>query len=343
MTSKTSKSYEVFKNGSTWLKADFHLHTNGDKEFKYSDNEDYFVSNYIAALKTAGVQLGVITNHNKFDLSGFKALRKNGLKNEIFLLPGIELSVKDGKYGIHVLIVFSDEWFQNPANNDYINSFLAVTFAGQNNFENENGRSNHDLLDTIRELDKFEKDYFLIFAHVEEKNGLWGGLGGGRIQELEKHENFRRRNLGFQKVRTHQVADKVCKTKVQRWFNDSYPAELEGSDCKSIESINQGAECYLKIGDYTFEAVKFALLDHHNRLSKSPQQHTHSHIRSISFEGGILDGKSLELSSELNSLIGIRGSGKSSVLESIRYVLNIPFQDKSEDKEYKNRLVAHTP
>ena len=43
-------------------------------------------------------------------------------------------------------------------------------------------------------------------------------------------------------------------------------------------------------------------------------------------------------SRELNTLIGIRGSGKSSVLEVVRYVLDLPAQ---MDKEYKESLVKN--
>jgi predicted metal-dependent phosphoesterase TrpH len=39
-------------------------------------------------------------------------LRKAAKKAEILLLPGVELSVGDGKNAIHTLIVFSDEWIQ---------------------------------------------------------------------------------------------------------------------------------------------------------------------------------------------------------------------------------------
>ena len=36
----------------------------------------------------------MITNHNKFDLEEFKALRKAARKVGIGLLPGVELSIK---------------------------------------------------------------------------------------------------------------------------------------------------------------------------------------------------------------------------------------------------------
>ena len=46
-----AKSPELFKYGSTWIRADFHLHTNADKEFTYSNDEDYYFSSYVKALE----------------------------------------------------------------------------------------------------------------------------------------------------------------------------------------------------------------------------------------------------------------------------------------------------
>lgn len=337
-----SKTYEIFKNGSAWVRADLHLHTNADKEFKYDGEENEFINAYVQQMREAGISIGAITNHNKFDLGEFKALRAKARKEENFLLPGIELSVKDGSGGLHTLVIFSDEWVINQENKDYINSFLSVAFAGQSNYENENARSNHDLLETIRELDKFTKEYFLIFAHVETDNGLWGGLSGGRIQELGKNDLFKQRTMAFQKVTTHDVPDRVCRTKVQKLLGEWYPAEVEGSDCKAVDQIGQGKSSYLKVGSFTFEAVKYALRDFQNRISEEIKTYKHSYIRSISFEGGVLKGETVHFSPELNTLIGIRGSGKSSILEAIRYVLDIPFGEKASDIEYKKDLIAHT-
>lgn len=91
-----------FANGSTWLRADFHLHTKTDKEFTYSGDENSFVAAYIDGLKKAGIGLGVICNHNKFNADEFKALRKKAKKEGIGLLPGTELSVNDGANGVHI-------------------------------------------------------------------------------------------------------------------------------------------------------------------------------------------------------------------------------------------------
>ena len=52
--------------------------------------------------------------------------------------------------------------------------------------------------------------------------------------------------------------------------------------------------------------------------------------------------KKADFSPELNTLIGIRGSGKSSILEAIRYALDIPRGEKVVDTKYKDELIKHT-
>lgn len=330
-----SEAINFFSHGSRWVRADFHLHTRRDREFKDDGDEKDFVARYVAALKQADIHVGVITNHNKFDLEEFKSLRKSAKKESICLMPGVELSIKDGRNGIHTLVVFHDDWVDNREHEDYINSFLGVTFGGQTGYDNRNARSNHDLLETLRELDKFERDYLLIFAHVEDDSGLWGALDGGRITELGGNELFRSRTAAFQKVRTRNKREKA-----KGWLGAWYPSEVEGSDPKAMDEIGRGEASFIKIGAFTFEALQFSLKPGAERLSgNAPGKQVHSWIRSVRFEGGKLDGKRLDLSDEMNCLIGIRGSGKSAVLESLRYALELPFEETTADYEYKQALV----
>lgn len=160
--------HKIFMQGTTWLRVDFHLHTKSDKEFVFDGEENSFVTEYIAALKNQNIRIGVITNHNKFNLGEFKALQKNARKEEIFLLPGVELSVNDGANGIHTLVVFSDDWLAEGQ--DYINQFLNVAFEGKtpNQYEQENGRGSLDLLTTLRNS-KGITVIFLLYSHILNK------------------------------------------------------------------------------------------------------------------------------------------------------------------------------
>ncbi len=331
-----------FEYGSIWVRGDFHLHTKADKEFTYDGDENAFVGAYIDKLEAAGVGLGVITNHNKFHSGEFKALRNAARKRGIGLLPGVELSVNDGANGVHTLVVFSDDWFKDGK--DYINQFLNVAFAGKtpDQYEQENGRSKDNLLTTLNKLEEYNKDFFIVFAHVEAPSGLWNEIDGGRMQELANNPLIQKYCLGFQKVCTHDKPDKKCRTKVQQWWGSNYPAELEGSDPKSLDEVGRGKESFLQIGDFNFDAVRYALTDHPFRTSQNKAPAVkHSHVDAIHFEGGLFDGKRVTFSPHLNCLIGIQGSGKSSVLECLRYALNVEFGDKAQDKEYKEALIPY--
>lgn len=335
------KDFEIFKNGSTWLRADFHLHTKADKEFVYREEDNSFVSDYVNKLSQEKIGIAAITNHNKFDFDEYKALSKKSRKQEIYLLPGVELSVNDGKNGIHCLVIFNPtEWLENST--DYINQFITQTFAGKHNYENENGRSNDNLIETIKKLNAFEKDYFIIMAHIEQRSGFYNELDGGRIQELGKNPLFKKTVLGFQKVRTRDIIDKL-----NLWLDNDLPAFVEGSDAKNIEEIGTGnsvngvtQKTYLKIGAFNFEAIKYALIEQEYRQAQKTTKPINGYIKAISFKGGKLDGSTLHLNHSMNNLIGIRGSGKSSILEAIRYSLDIDLtRNQNVDFEYKTNLV----
>lgn len=330
---------ELFKYGSEWLKADFHLHTKADKEFSYNGEKNSFINDYIETLKKSHISLGVITNHNKFDLAEFKALQKKARKQEIGLFAGVELSVKDGASGIHTLIIFSDEWFKNKENKDYINEFLSVTFARIPNYENENTHSNDDINTTIKKLDEYNKDYFIIFAHVDANKGLFKELNNSRLEQIFSDSAVLKRILGFQKSQEISRQDYV-----KRILKENFPALVEGSDCKSLSDIFNRSDknIFLKLGEFSFDSLKFALMDWKNRVNNKKKSYIHSYIQSINFEGaGILGGKTISFSPELNTLIGIRGSGKSSILEGVRYGLDIVLNEKTIDASYKNDLVRH--
>ena len=339
----TPTNDKQFPRGAEWVRVDFHLHTKADKEFEYSGDENFYNSAYVDALAAAEIRLGVITNHNKFDFEEFKSLRTTARKKKIGLLPGVELSLSDGRAGIHVLIMFSDAWMDSGK--DYINSFIASMFPGKTKgeYEHENGCSEKTLLQMIEMLDGLSRgDYFLIFAHVEEPKGLWQELGMGKLAAWKdkRCDSLRNRTLGFQKVRSYNKlneADKPCRIKAQNALGDWYPAEVEGSDPKAIDKIGKGNPCYLKLGELSFEAAKFALFDYAHRVrSTLPEPRQAVLLRQVRFAGGALDGITVPFSPSLNCLIGPRGNGKSAVIECLRHALG--FREVS-DERYKSGLV----
>lgn len=321
----------MFENGSEIVRIDCHLHTEKDKEFSYTGDPDWYVSNYVEALEAQNIKIGIITNHNKFDLDEYKKIKKAASKKSILILPGVELSVKEGAGSVHTLLVFNpDEWISGDDN--HISRVIDALFLGVTNPGDENTHCGKDLMTCIQELDHLNKDYFMIFAHVEQKSGLWKECGGAILSSLANKVEFRRRALGFQKVRT---ADKI--EKVHNWMKYDI-AHVEGSDPKCIDDIGIGQKkCFVKIGELSYSAVKYALKDYDNRVFTEKPNILHGYIKKMECIGGKLNRQVFCPSTELNTLIGIRGSGKSSILEVLRYGLNI--DAAKPDNDYKNDLV----
>ncbi|MAS96111.1 MAG: histidinol-phosphatase [Verrucomicrobiales bacterium] len=333
----TDSQIGSFKAGADWLRADFHLHTLSDpgqsrnfrKEFR--DRESEFSKEWIAALVEQGVQIAVVTNHNAFDRDEYKNLRKLGKREGILVLPGVELNVKEGGGGIHTLIVFDPEtWVSNKQGDDRIKRFLDSQFSG---VPDEGSRTTSDLCATLEKLDGYEGDYFIVFAHVESDNGLLSELQGDNLKHVIENcgERWRNRVLGLQKVKSEERLK-------GRWHPDfAVPSFVEGSDPKGIDEVGIGKQCFLKVGELSFGAVKFALTDPQFRvLGEEPVPPSHSRIEAVSFTGKLLDGRTLSFSSGFTSLIGIRGSGKSTLIEAIRFALGY---DAGEDSTYKNGLI----
>ncbi len=323
-----------FNNGAKWVRADFHLHTKADKKwFKYAGEENNFIKEYIKQLKDENIGIGVITNHNKFDKDEYKNIRKKAKKEDIYILPGIELNVKEGQNGIHTLVVFEPEtWLFNKENEDYINRFILENSPiDARDYKYNSGRSKYSLVETIKSLNSYNKNYFIILAHVNQKNGFFEELGSAR-KDFAKLPEFQNSVIGIQKFTSKN------QNLISDVFNQKI-ALVEGSDPKSIADIGKGNKCYIKLSDFNFEAVKFALLDSKNRLSTTIPKQKNAYIKSAEYIGGKLNGKKISFNAAMNNCIGIRGSGKSSILETIRYALDIELADNAADNNYKTNLV----
>ena len=91
------------------------------------------------------------------------------------------------------------------------------------------------------------------------------------------------------------------------------------------------ASTFIKMTRPCFASFLLAFKDPGSRvrLSDELQERFYSRIDSISIEGGYFDGLLAKVSGHLNAVIGGRGTGKSTLLECLRYVMDVPH--KSED------------
>jgi DNA repair ATPase RecN len=94
------------------------------------------------------------------------------------------------------------------------------------------------------------------------------------------------------------------------------------------------ATCWVKMTEPTFDAFKVAFLDPESRIRLHSDVGTspHSRVVAIRIDGGYLDGVQAFFSEHLNSVIGGRGTGKSTLIECMRYALDVSPKGKQASK-----------
>src|SRR5688572_29001210 len=113
--------------GSRWYRVDFHLHTPGADSFAGLDGVNFddpadqrrLAVEYAARLKAAGIEIAAITDYNGIREPWFSLIREEAALHGIVVLPGVELSVAEGKNGVHILVVFGPE--TDP---EFVNEYL---------------------------------------------------------------------------------------------------------------------------------------------------------------------------------------------------------------------------
>ena len=82
------------------------------------------------------------------------------------------------------------------------------------------------------------------------------------------------------------------------------------------------------MSEVSIEGLRQAFLDPGSRLRLNPKEgeldrEGHAELLSLAWEGGFLDGEHVDFNTNLNVLVGGRGTGKSTIVESIRAVLGL--------------------
>jgi ABC-type lipoprotein export system ATPase subunit len=119
------------------------------------------------------------------------------------------------------------------------------------------------------------------------------------------------------------------------WKRERPIAVINAKDvAKPSDLDDASASCWIKMTKPTFDAFKVAFLDPESRIRLNSQKPevTAGEIVSMTISGGYLDGVEIAFSRHLNTVIGGRGTGKSTLLECLRYVLDIPPKGKQAHK-----------
>ena len=310
--------------GSRFVRADLHVHTTlstGERASGTAPTPELVV----AAARRQGVAILGITDHNSVaNVRGAVALSGP----DLLVLPGIEISTADG----HLLGLFS------PENISELEGLARADVLRLSSLPDGSQRSVRSMADLVAEIDR--RGGLAIAAHVDKPDSLLERANAAALSDLLAQ-------AGLAGIEITQPANATLfsetdgdRLRKQGWVQREKLlglraplARIMSSDAHSVEAV--GADkasrtlTRLRVDALNFRAVRAALAIHPDSRCKleSSLEVQYPRVVSAKFEGGFVNGLSVEFSPNLNCLIGGRGSGKSTCLLAIMGVLNGTLDD----------------
>lgn len=360
---KTFKKMEKKINNKgrvSYKKIDLHIHTPASNCYVKTEETNILEQEYrllIERMIESDVEIFAITDHN--NINGYENIinlvnitpeYQEKLQNRL-ILPGIEIDC----YGNHFLAIFSNE-----ISIDKIKNFIANC-----GLENKDIPQSADRVTPLLLCEQvYELNGMIILAHADSTKGFLYSYFKVRKQNSEEIENIEPITIGktIENVLNHNSMLGVsindcnnleqCKNLLKQWnvenkkilrFSDSH------SSCKEYSGSGKPLGercCYIKIGNLSYSALMNSLRQiNDNVFFEKPIESNKTYVVGLAVQGGFLinnitDKQSFALfpfSSDLNCLIGARGTGKSTLLEIIDYIYNCDnvYDEYEKSKQYE--------
>ena len=276
-----------------------------------TEDEESYNDTLVAALLREGIEAIAVTDHYRIKTGRLliDAARKAG----IFVFPGFEAKTKDG---VHFLCIF------DPNEEDNLERYIG--FCGIIDDDAESPLGKLDAKELLEETHRWGAA--CIAAHATNKGGILKTLSGLPRANVWKSPYLLAVALPGSVSEAPTELQPILTNRDAAHKRGRLPAFLNTRDIGKPEDIAlEGASCFIKMSDISVEGLRQAFLDPHSRirLSSEPKPEPHAEFLLMDWQGGFLDGTRIRFNENLNVLIGGRGAGKSTVIESVRYVLGL--------------------
>lgn len=331
--------YNKYPKGSEWRKWDLHAHTPIDHEWINKPSLDTeekkrdFSRRYIDFASKQGLSLIAITDHNlcnNLDDLLIPYIQEEAQKHDITILPGFEITAKDGS-GIHLLIIFPELTDCSHIKNIVDQLFL----PNQLKFTNSGVVASCKSIDEIKKIvDDSKLDSIFIFAHADRENGV---LDKGTITGQRRIEEWHKEFIKICQISKspNDIRDNTFINKVIKGTDANYRKDMTyiiASDCRTID-VNHNSEERFCLGekyiwvkaDPTFEGLKQIIYEEDKRLyigQEPPAKLDKSKIiesLKISNSNKWFSANDYFFNADQISIIGGKGTGKTALLDLIAF------------------------
>ncbi|RMH19936.1 MAG: phosphoesterase [Acidobacteria bacterium] len=279
------------------------------KKTAFPDEESYNRA-IVGACKKHGIDVIAITDHYRVRTAETLAATARSAGISVFL--GFEAETKDG---IHLLCLFDlDE--------DVATIDRRIGECGIHSDAEDSPIGDKDAEELLAACAGWGG--LCIAAHVTSAKGLLSMLSGQARIRTWTAEHLLAAAIPGRLEDTPENLRNILDNSEPEYRREHPVALINASDVSSPEDLAKpGASCWIKMSEVRLEGLRQAFLDPDSRirLASDPEPQDHPEIEAICWEGGFLGGTGIHWNANLNVLIGGRGTGKSTVIESLRHVL----------------------
>ena len=303
--------------GSRWYKFDFHTHTPASSDYKKPEETEI---DWLKALMAEEVDCVAITDHVSGDWIDrlkvtYAELDKHAeWYRPIHLFPGCEITVSTGQSRVHVLAIF------DPS----CNSAKIAAVLGQCGITEGHGDAEEtcatESVDKVISIVK-QAGGAAIPAHIDGAKGLLNGITNTN-QEIESWLNEIEAAEFVSLAFLDTVNPELSKAA-------AHLAKLQGSDAHECSRLGKRYS-WIKMSQPSIDGLKLALHDNDfcvDNCVDNPNAVPDLFLKKLNISQmrhcGRIPGHPaiFELHPLFNAVIGGRGSGKSTFIESVRLAL----------------------
>ena len=322
--------------GANWLKADFHVHLPTSHDYEYKGDDAF--ERLGTALESAKLDFAILLKHEVF-ATKTELDRLQQYCPTVTLIPGVEINIlvdalfkkKIGKdYFFHCIVA------TDPADDDEYSHILR---SARDKFHYRNSDYPAGFRSTIVDVATHFREVGALFipAHLHQAKSAENSRS---IDDLYDDDSF----LGFIREGVFDALE-VRQIETARFFDGEHKTQddlsiphiscVQSSDAHHHDVVGRRST-WVRVEKRIFGELKAALSLPHRVMLTEPKT-THPYVMGIHVVGRFIPDAWISLNQGLNALIGGKGSGKTALLECLRFVLNTPVPKDRADEVQKHR------
>ena len=342
--------------GAQWRKCDFQIHTPRDEAWAGQrspsnlGNLDAARAEWAEHFVTEAVSRGLgaiaVTDHHDTLFITFinEAIQRSGLQDRLWFFPGVEVTCDDASQCLLLFDPGTPRGTLHRLFGGHLNTVEAPESSVKNGAVTPCGKNIVQFVDELRE-DGFLSPISIVLPH--------GGNNSDHRSIVRPQFQNRFKDLNVDGVyierpfaELHAGTLSIVHGKDPHWGNRRRGILATGDNRDASFSRLGAHECWIRLGEPTTEAIRQALLADEARISYTRPVSPAQRILSMSV-GSTMTGANfvIDFNEGANAFIGGRGSGKTSVLEYLRFALgrsslDLAFPDKESGAREREMLRA---